>query len=204
MWITGGSELRNCTHLLTPGHSFLRQLSSLLTQTISHDNRQNSSQHWSSLLWDGACGTALCTESNNGFLLTVFNERGCRFFLLPTDMHHTPQTCSSLHTEDLLLKLKTPWSSCFLFQDYYYTKYPLTCPTSKSSADLRRQTRRPRSPLLVILTTKHSLTKTESCWLSHCPAENSPWFSHNWHVHSNYGWLMKVLCDSHHGNKPVS
>jgi len=53
-------------------------------------------------------------------------EGAAGVFLLPTDTHHMPQTHSSLHTEDPLVKLKTPRSTrfpsgCLLFQDYYNT-----------------------------------------------------------------------------------
>ena len=72
--------------------------------------------------------------------------------------------CCLLYTEFLLVKLKTLHPECFLFSDhlpcddYYYTLYHFTCPTSKNCKGSDLVNRKPQSPAYYSVTKNTVLT----------------------------------------------
>lgn len=119
-------------------HYIVWQITSLITRTISHDNRKSSIYHCSNLPWVGVltlwfkisqlilfthhmwrtCWKVLvqCISDNVRFLLIIFKENCGSGFLGLTDMHHPQETHCSLHIKVLPVKLKIQYFECVSFR----------------------------------------------------------------------------------------
>jgi LmbE family N-acetylglucosaminyl deacetylase len=96
-------------------------------------------------LRQGACGAVQYTAFKNEFLLAISNERGCKGFHFAhrhaseaANMFFTAHRRAARETEDTMVYTLSLRMS--FFQYYYYTQYPLTCLTCKSSMDQIQQT----------------------------------------------------------------
>jgi len=96
----------------------------------------------------------------NQVFLAIFKEG----FLQFSDVQLIWQMCYLLCAEFLPVKLKTLHPECFLSsdrlpcEDYYYTLYPFTCPTSKNCKGSYLVNRKLQSPAYYSVTKNTGLT----------------------------------------------